>query len=193
MIFYVKKPSSGTTQSCVVFCTDGTKTAEKTVGGITEGSSHIVTLSYWNGELYYAGDEYTSITGGWESFNPTQYTFGTATKNADNLYLYCHSSSEDWTASAFGTVNKIDLTGFTNLTVISTDASGGSGDSITKFGISSVKDRTVHATPVASVTQTTGSVTLDISTFDDEYYVFIECSKRSSGTSTSTTTKIFLS
>ena len=160
----------------------GSNTASNAVSITADGQVATVTLSYWNGQLYDAGNEYTAQTGGWESFNPTGYSLGEATKNSNNLYLNAKYVYDNWYTIAFGTKNKIDLSKFSILHLNVTAATGASsGDTCTKLGLCSVKDKTVYSSPVASVTfpASTGAVTLDVSSYTGSYYVFFLASNRS--------------
>ena len=143
-LLYVQAPSSGTTQSCVVSCTDGTETAEQTVSGITEGSSHSVTLRYWNGILYDSGDEYISITGGWDLFQPHTAALNKMRCSKDNDVLSIENKHtwEEAGSGAYGTHNAVDLSGFTTLHIkCSATTNYGSQN---KVGISTVLNTAVY-------------------------------------------------
>lgn len=174
----------------------GSNTASKSVSITADGQVATVTLSYWNGQLYDAGNEYTAQTGGWESFNPTGYTLGEATKNSNNLYLKAKYQYEGWYSVAFGTKNKIDLSKFSTLHLNVTATTGvNSGDTCAQMGLCSVKDKTVYSSPVAKVNLPTsaGAATLDISSYTGSYYVFFLAANRSNNTDrTVTTNKIWL-
>ena len=65
--------------------------------------------------LYKEGNEYTSITGGWNGFVLSGHYNGRFTKNTDNLLMYY--SSVTYTESGFQTKNKIDFSKFSNIYV----------------------------------------------------------------------------
>lgn len=160
----------------------GSNTASKAVSITADGQVATVTLSYWNGELYDAGNEYSAYTGGWVSFNPSGYTAGTATKNTSSLYLNAKYVYDSWYTIAFGTKNKIDLSKFSILHLNVTATTGeSSGNTCAKLGLCSVEDSTVYNSPVAGVLipTTTGAVTLDVSSYTGSYYVFFLASNRS--------------
>ena len=122
-------------------------------------------VSWWDGTLYSAGDECTSITGGWESAwtSGSFYTTkGTLTKNSDSMTV----STSGTTQSIFAkTVNKIDISGYTTLTVTASAAKG-------KFGLSTGDAWNVGDDMLASANPANGEATLDISTVEDgEYYI----------------------
>ena len=147
-------------------------------------------LKSWDGTLYNAGDEYEKQTGGWESFAPKDYGMGTATKNTANLTVLAESEYDYWFSAAFGTVNSIDLTGYSTLHIYATIASGGSGDSATKFGVASTKDgATWDDTPQAVFSA--GETTLDISSVDYGF-VWFGAAQRSAGSKSASVTRVWL-
>ena len=83
--------------------------ASKTVSINTEGQEEVVTLAY-SLLLYDAGDECTSVTGGW-----TLYAWGvsTAEKQSDCIYLFNNDGQE---ASATSEKN-IDMSDYNTLNV----------------------------------------------------------------------------
>lgn len=66
ILFYIKKPTSGTTQTCVITATDGTQTTSKTVSIEYEGQGVNLSLSYelvlFDGDN---GGDNRDVTGGW--------------------------------------------------------------------------------------------------------------------------------
>lgn len=70
----------------------------------------------WNGDLYKAGDEVTSITGGWQNMNTNAsgYSLGTMTKNSSTIYLNTNKNQRSFVTP----VNRVNLTGFNTLTVV---------------------------------------------------------------------------
>lgn len=97
-------PSIGT---WTVSVTNGTDTITKTVEITAEGQSEDVKMSFWDGALYDAGNQYTDITGGWKTIK------GKVTFNEDSITISAAESSE----AIVGTTNAIDLSGFTTLKV----------------------------------------------------------------------------
>lgn len=100
-------PSAGT---WTVTATDGTNTKSQEVSITAEQQAEKVTLAYWNGELYDAGNQYTDITGGWIRHG----TGGTVTFNDDNIYL---ETSSEYSGGAVNTTNAVDLSDFATLKV----------------------------------------------------------------------------
>lgn len=100
--FEVVRPGTWT-----VTATDGTNTKSQEVIITATQQVEEVTLAYWSGELYDAGNQYTDITGGWKSIK------GKVTFNEDSITISAAESSE----AIVGTTNAIDLSGFTTLKV----------------------------------------------------------------------------
>ena len=184
-------PSIG---SWVLKYTNGSASVSKTVSITAEGQAETVVM---NAILYCNGNEFTAYTGGWESFNPSGYAKGTATKNSASLYLKAQYKYDGWYTIAFGTKNKIDLTNFTKLSLGITATTGvTSGDTCAQLGLCKVKDTTVYTSSVAKVIlpTSTGTANLDISSYTGEYYVFFLASNRSNNVDrTITTNDIYLS
>lgn len=165
-------PSIGT---WTVSITNGTDTVTKEVEITAEGQSEDVKMSYWDGTLYNAGDQYTEITGGWEKVGTT----GTVTFNDTNINLVATSQYANPTVS---TVNAVDLSSFTTLSTVISGASATNHDTRRYKGI--LKAVTLNPagteTVAASTSLTTapsGSVfpqtDLDVSALTGEYYIRI--------------------
>ena len=145
----------------------------------------------WIAYLYNSGSTYDTLTGGWESFAPLQYGLGTATKNTSNLSVSVTSGAEEWKSAAFGTTKSINLSSYTKLHITASSASGGSGDSCTKFGVTDTKDTSSwNDTPQAVLKS--GENTLDISSVNSGY-IWFGCAQRTTGTKSAVVTKIWLS
>lgn len=109
-------PNAGT---WTVRATDGTNSKSASVSITADGQSKSVTLAYWNGELYDAGNQYTSITGGWVGTHvDSSYTAsgGYLTVNNDNLAV------KNVIGGSFSaaTKNTVDLSKFNTLHIIYT-------------------------------------------------------------------------
>lgn len=183
-------PSTG---SWVLKYTNGSAGVNKTVSITTEGQVETVVM---NALLYKAGNEFTAFTGGWESFNPSGYSKGTATKNTANLYLKAQYQYDGWYTIAFGTKNLIDVTNYSALYLnVSATTGVSSGDTNATLGLCKVKDTTVYASPVAKTTipASTGWAKLDISSYTGQYYIYFLASNRSNSTDrTITTDQLYL-
>ena len=207
--YYIVNPASF--GSATVTATLGTESDSETVA-VNAAGEYTIQLSYWDGTLYYDGDEYTTYTGGFEQFAPA-YLPGNPTgcsKGADTLVVNLTSGSEAWWNGAWGTVNKVDLSAFSTLHVTTTAASHptkGSGGNISNFvafgvqgtdssitakhtQVSSIGDLSpTSAEPCASLS--VGDNTLDISALS-EGFVWIGASSRGTGTCNLVVTKIWL-
>ena len=150
-------PSVGT---WTISSTDGIESASEDVVITSDEQTENVTLSYWNGYLFDNGDQFTNVTGGW--INST----GAEIKNT--------LIGEAYVASSFGsyvrTVNKIDLSEFSTLTVNFTKASN--NNSIAIDDDSDTIGRAVDLAAMITISKA-GEASLDVSTFSGEYYVFV--------------------
>ena len=208
--YYVIKPSAFNSTPWTVTATNGGDTDSNTIV-INAAGEYIMQLSYWDGALYYAGDEATDYTGGFETFcpawaaspNPTGCTKGSTT-----LSVAFTTPSDGWYNGGWGTVNKVDFTGFTTLHVLATSASNsGNTSHFAAFGVqgsdSSVTEKhtqtnypgTGTLAPTAAEPCTNlvvGDNTLDISALS-EGFVWFGASARGSGSCNVVVTKIWLS
>ena len=120
-------PDTGGTWDCVVpnagtwkiACRDGERTASAAVEITEAGQAESMALAYWHGELYDAGNQYESVTGGWvgtQTISGSTTSGGKLTVNDDNL------SFTNVSGGSYGiaTTNAIDLTGYTTLHVLHT-------------------------------------------------------------------------
>lgn len=154
-------PSAGT---WTVSTTNGTDTVTKEVEITAEGQAESVSISFWNGALYDAGNQYTDITGGWKRVG----TGGKVTFNDNNMEVTCT------TDNSFGTVqtaNAIDLTGFASLKVtISAADKRNMGGSVR---IINPITNAIVASSVLDGTALTTTTALDISSINEQCYVRI--------------------
>lgn len=131
------------------------------VAKIWQGSAWV----YWSLYLYRYGEEYTDLTGGWDGLT-------SVSKNADNLLFTCNSSLN----GAFITHNKIDLTPYSTLKVLSkryTGLANGAGAYISNLKSSLAE---ILSSSVASVSLTNDATnpqwtSLDVSALNGQYYV----------------------
>ena len=164
-------PSAGT---WTVTATDGTNTKTQEVSITAEQQAEKVTLGYWNGELYDAGNQYTDITGGWIRHG----TGGTVTFNDDNIYL---ATLDDYTEGAVNTTNAIDLTGFATLKVTAsvTNRQYMLGK-VSVYTKNAAGKETVAASAELDSSSTETVTSLDVSGLSGAYYVRIQSSGYSS-------------
>lgn len=99
--------------------TDGTSNKRESVIITAEGQCVNISLNYWDGTLYDAGDEYTNTTGGWiaepMSYNTTykDKIAPTVTRNADNIVMKVARTNAGGTLR---TANKVYIADYTKLT-----------------------------------------------------------------------------
>ena len=154
-------PEAGT---WTVTATDGTNSKSVDVEITTQGQSEKVVLSYWSGELYDSGNEYSDITGGIE-----QYGFPMSTITAGGSMSKGESSVTiipNGRGVSASTVNKIDLTDFNTLhvNILSNTSAVNRG---TMF-VASDRTTTVSLVDIGGVI---GEATLDVSDLNGEYYL----------------------
>ena len=141
--------------------------------------------------LYNKGDLCTAKTGGWVAFEPLQYGGGTATQNTGSLSVSVTSGADQWKSQAYGTANAVDMSKYTKLHIKAESASGGSGDSATKFGVTDEKNNTSwNDTPQAVFAA--GETVLDISSVNSGY-VWFGVAQRTTGTKSAVVTEIWFS
>lgn len=172
----------------VVKATDGTDMATQTVT-VTSGQTANVMLSYWDGTIYDAGNEYTAYTGGWTLYAGTGYD--TATKTNNQLYVKVQESDSK---PYIRTTNKVSLTGFTKIDATitaQTHSSSWGGNERCSLLVSANADLT---NPVAQAKPTNNSaqiLSLAIN-LTGSYYVGIKASAGTASTVSMTVSKIQL-
>lgn len=108
--------------------------------------------SSWNGELYNAGNEYTSITGGWaakamDAGSGASTYLPTITRNTSNIVFTASGGNN---GGAVYLANKIDLTNYSTLRFeVTVSGAGGQFDIWTTISSSLATNR-VSATPVST-------------------------------------------
>ena len=178
------------TYTVTATATDGSgKTKSTTVSITADGQVKTVTLVYWDGTIYDAGNEYTAQTGGWTCV--TTGDGAEATKTNNELFVSVNQTSS--TAYA-RTANKISLTGFTKIQATvsaQTHSSSWGGNERCKLLVSANADL---SDPVASVQPTTNAaqtLSLDIN-LTGTYYVGIKAAAGTASSVSMTVTKIKL-
>lgn len=171
-LFVFAIPSAGT---WTVAASSGTLSKSQSVNITAEGQSESVSISFWDGVLYNAGDQYTDITGGWEKVG----TAGTVAFNDTDINL---TATSQYSQAAVSTVNAVDLSSFTTLNAVISGRFATSHDTRWYKGVlkavtlGSTGTETVAATTDLSA-GTTGSTipqtTLDVSGLSGEYYIRI--------------------
>lgn len=178
------------TYTITATATDGSgKTKSATVSITADGQVKTVTLAYWDGTIYDAGNEYTAQTGGWTCVTTGGNAIATKTNN--ELFVSVENTSN--TAYA-RTANKISLTGFTKIQATvsaQTHVSSWGGNERCKLLVSANADL---SNPVASVQPTTNNaqtLSLDIN-LTGTYYVGIKAAAGAESSVSMTVTKIKL-
>ena len=116
-------------------------------------------LSYWNGELYDAGNQFVEKTGGWSSSGYKNTGFGCASSiDSDSITLRSVAGSA---LGGVGTVNKVDMSAYSTLKAIVTS---NSGDEMLFKILASKSDDVKNGSSIAAKTISAGSkVTASIS------------------------------
>ena len=129
---------------------------------------------WFNGSLYYYGEEFKDYTGGWESnpnlnFNGDLSVGGTVTKNIDSITVKSNSYLEYY---SFETVKPIDLTRYSTITCIGSCASW-IVDKI-KFCVHDFKNGYAGSGSIVS-NITKNEQSFDISALTGYFYISIGC------------------
>ena len=160
-----------------VTATDGNKTKSATVSITQEAQSESVTLSYWNGEFYERGNQYTNITGGWQKTGA-----GTFSLNTSDMII----GPANYGSNVRGTTkNKVDISGYSSLKFTYTCTNGAA---YVRAGIASTTTPSDSGGWVSYVGLSTTSsekvTTLDVSAQTGSYYIVVSTFTGDSGGAT---------
>lgn len=174
--FIIHQSQFDSINAWTITATDGVDTATDTII-INAADEYDVVLLY-TFYLYNSGNEYTSLTGGFEylAILGGSYTEVAPVKNASSIRLAPSGSSKQ---SSAVTVNGIDLTDYSTLYVNITEFDNtGSG-----YHDFIVKSSRTSGTTFAGDTQidNTGVFSIDVSSLSGSYYIGVFCN--SSGSS----------
>ena len=173
----IKQSAFGT---ATITATLGNDTVTETVS-VSAAGEYTVTISFWYGQLYASGNQYTEHTGGWVAKN-VKTTVSGQTVNAVYPVLDLSGSTMIASVSSSGgsnnsgsvlTTNKIDLTDFDTITyVVSITYSNARGVTFYATSVNSAGDSAFSA-DVSQTTYDSGNqtITLDVSALSGEYYV----------------------
>lgn len=164
-------PSAGT---WTVTANSGTLSKTQSVSITAEGQAESVNISFWDGVLYDAGNQYTDITGGWEKAGTTN----TVTFNDTNINIVAASA---YAVPTVSTVNAVDLSSFTTLSTIISDGATSHDRRKYKGILKAVTlDESGTETVAATTALTNGpsgstfpQTDLDVSALTGEYYIRI--------------------
>ena len=175
-------PEAGT---WTVTATDGTNTKSETVEITQSGESVSVELAYWDGNLYNAGEEYATVTGGWEKVSST----GTVTKNTGTIEVSPPASYNGYVKLA--TSNKINLADWSTLNISIT------GKSVAQtYAYLRVVTDVESSTQLAKCSLTTGTgagtFSLDVSGITEPCFVMVYVQNRDTTTKYVTFDRIWL-
>ena len=144
----------------------------------------------WITYLYNTGDEWTDLTGGGVATATKPAGTGSTavipsvTKNTDSITISLYSGYENYRIGYLATVNSIDLTNYSKLTI-----------NVTNFSINGdicVSDRkTSGFSSAASMKLSVGVNVLDISSLNGKYYVLLGMGGHE-GTASFTFDKVYL-
>lgn len=138
----------------------------------TDGQTASISLSFWDGTLYDAGDQYSNITGGWKVVNGGG---GNSSIKTSYMLLSATSTAGDRESSIY-TNNKVDTTGYSTLCA---DMNITSKDTeYNQYGIwvgisntNTVALETNYVKYTRKNTTGTQTVTVDLSGHQGEYYI----------------------
>lgn len=153
-------------------------------------------VELWNGELFVSGNQYESVTGGWsrsgysisDDFNSTNNSQVTIGEQIVCKAIIVNDSTGTDKGGACGTVNKVDITGYTKLRVKGS-VSGYRSEVKLYVGVSTTKALT--NSPTAKIALTANGdfeKTLTLPTSASSYYIFVLAAVYSSVVLDNTTT-----
>lgn len=137
------------------------KTASRTVMLSEDERTAHVTMSYWNGELFDSGDQFTDITGGWKIANYKNAVESTFTHCDIGTRLYVYGSGGR--DCAIITEEPVDMTEFTKL-VVEYDRSLTSGAA--HFGVFRSNVEPLNAQTANNIANLAFSTSKDMLTLD---------------------------
>lgn len=178
-----------------VKCTDNyDRNDEKTVSIDINGESKFVELTFWDGTIYDAGNEYTEYTGGIQLYQDVSGSYespwGSAKKNSNNIVLSCYKPGSD-SANGWGcmyTKNKINLKSFSKVSV--TLSACQSTPYLAVYNVPPTSGNTLLS-HIARTNIGVGTYTLDISSIDYGYIAVFALSYNP-GTTSATITNVKL-
>ena len=145
-------------------------------------------VDWWNGELYKNGNEYITVTGGWESRKSTEAA-GTVKKNASNFVV----STSDYQLIYCKTVNTVDLTKYSRVTFNVTAVSASVSNEII-LGVypANFAFNWSDTTAQKKLTSGTGKHSIDVSALSGKYYVAVRAASNSRVSTSVTVSEVFL-
>ena len=174
----VKQASFG---AATISATLGNDTVAETVS-ISAAGEYTVTISFWNGQLYVSGNQYTEHTGGWAARNvkttvPGQYinaVYPVLDLSGSTMIASVTSSGGANNSGSVLTVGKIDLTDYDTITYVVNHAYPNNRRGVTYYvtSVNTAGDSAITAS-VEEVSYDAGdqTITLDVSSLSGEYYV----------------------
>lgn len=121
---------------------------------------------WWNGHLYEYGNLHEQFTGGWTSEGYRDYNYSTQSQfNANNIYIWANNGGP---TGGVGTVNKIDLTGYTKLKLLYSGTTDGNAN----LSVLTNKSDDIANAPLATAKLANGTeqiVELNITHIDEGY------------------------
>lgn len=163
----------------VVTATDGTQTKSESVVITSLWQDVVADLSFWDGTIFYNGDQYLNITGGWE-YNPNlYYSTNKPTTNVANIDTCISFSLHQASGSCYvQTLSKVDLTNVVSIDLLFKSATSTSGLPVLTLDINSNNaGMTSSSTDYYSIRIDTSTVvnyeyTVGLrKTYNDEYYL----------------------
>lgn len=174
----IKPTAFGT---ATVIASLGTDSLTQSVS-VSAAGEYTVTVSYWNGQLYVSGNQYTAHTGGWASKNvkaavSEQYinaVYPTLDLSGSTMIASISSSGGANNSGSVLTVGTIDLTDYDTITYVVNHAYPNNRRGVTYY-VTSVNTSGgsdfVSAAEEVSYDAGDQTITLDVSSLSGEYYV----------------------
>lgn len=159
-----------------IHCSDGVESDTESVNITTDGQNVSVALAYWNGEMYVSGNEYESITGGWNISSPGQ-------KNDSFIRIGSDIQVQQYTATATHNT-PVDLTEYSTLTINFIIAASDTSTGTIKIEIVNETGAIVSTKTIISNANTTLNnfmSDIDITTLIGKYFIKIIAGHRGAG------------
>ena len=180
---------------------------------VNSAGEYTKELSYWNGELYLNGNQYTAHTGGWvskdvryaETIPGTTYyiaaVYPTLDLSGSTMIASVTTSGSDNNSGSVITANKVDLTDYDSVTfTLNLANTWGDYPSTVRNVICYVTDTDdasgsvfTHDAQTASSTNGDLTLTVDVSGLSGEFFVGFNIWAGGNSNTTATVTSIILS
>ena len=165
----------------VVTATDGTKTKSESVVITSLWQDVVADMTFWDGELFDNGNQYTNITGGWAYNKNLYYSTNFPTTNVANIDTCISFSLHQASRSCFvQTLSKVDLTNVVSVDLLFKSATSTSSGPVLTLNINSNNAGPISSStdnyPISIGTSTVANYEYTVGltkTYNGEYYLAV--------------------